>query len=261
MTYANLFTILLALSLVGCVSQSKYKNLTTTHQEQEEEFNTVRRLLADTQLECNKLKDEYATLETKYEEQVKSSNASTEELQAELEALEKSSNEIIAQKDAQLASFVAKEEKELLDKNQRLANTKVLKDSIAALFATNIEEGGWDVFQEEMTVKIIIPRYFIFREKGSSIQKIGIKVIANLVQVLESNTDRMITIKTRSDRDGIEENWERSVQRAGILGEQLIEAGIDMSRIETKGDGGMPDTYDKSQKLLYPIEFIIKFKS
>jgi len=261
MTYTKLLTTVFALSLVSCVSKGKFKSLSETHQQQNEEFTTVRQLLAATQLECNKLKDDYAGLQLLYKEKVEQTSASNEALQQQLETLQRSSDSIVAAKNQALATYEVQEERRLLEKNQRLVKTRSLKDTITTFFEQTITEEGWDVFQDEMEVKIIIPRYFVFREKGSTIQKVGLSILDGLAPILLSNTDRLVAIRVRSDREGVAENWKRSAQRASILGEQLINRGIESERIELKGLGGMPDTYDKTQQLSYPIEIIFKFKS
>ena len=104
-----------------------------------------------------------------------------------------------------------------------------------------------------------------FKKNSAAITKPSFKVLAGSVKVLKEYTDLRIEISGHTSSEGeLEKNLVLSQERAESVKEYLVSAGVDASRVETKGFGPeqpiAPNATKKGREQNRRIEFKLLMK-
>ncbi len=242
----NLFALtLLSASILftSCVSKKKYVEL-------ENQYNTTRSTLTQTQLEKEEIEAKYA----KIEERVANYNAKINSLTQENVELENTSlrnygNVVLSNKDKeQMKQALAN-----VDQSE-LAEAKTLQDSMNLIVSYNLkknldnnliaegEEDDIEINIDETVVMITISDKLLFTSGSYRVNPKADNLLRRLAEVINSEPAMEVLIEGHTDarkvKQGayIKDNWELSVQRStavirklqeqfGVAPEKLIAAG------------------------------------
>jgi len=110
-----------------------------------------------------------------------------------------------------------------------------------------IAEGGVELYDRLMTDGKIITRGIYFDVGKSTLRPESMGVINEIVKMMNEHSDLKFSVEGHTDIDGEESfNQKLSEDRASAVKLQMVQLGIDISRLESKGHGESSPVDDNS---------------
>lgn len=156
-----------------------------------------------------------------------------QQLQSQLNLKEQSQSSL-QQELAAREARVAELEKAIADKEARL---RAIRERVNQALR-GFSETDLTVREENGKVYVSLSQNLLFASGSKSINSQGKQAIAQLANVLKSNTDINITVEGHTDTDGDANfNWDLSVGRATTVVKELTANGVNPNRIIAAGRG------------------------
>ncbi len=227
-------TLLAASMLTSCVSKKKYVAL-------EDDYNTARSNLQQTQVEKEQLEERLGAIE----ERVADYNARINSLRDE-------NNQKLEMNDLTAMSNVHKEQMRQTLRNvdpEKLQGAKTLEDSINLAVSYNLgkeinagEDEDINISVDKTVVMIDVSDKLLFRSGSHRVSRDAYPLLEKLAEVIKSEPTMEVMVEGHTDdqtmveNSYIQDNWELSVRRAtaivrllqdryGVDPEKLIAAG------------------------------------
>lgn len=110
-----------------------------------------------------------------------------------------------------------------------------------------IAEGGEDLYNRLMSDGKIVTNDIHFESGNAILKPESMKIIDQIVQLMNDHSELKFRIEGHTDSDGTEEsNIELSEQRANAVKDNMVTKGIAESRLQTKGYGESQPLTDNS---------------
>ena len=229
-----LVTLMAATTLTSCVSKKKYVAL-------EEDYNTTRSNLQQTQVEKEELERKLNAIEERVSDYNAKINSLTEENEEKLEL-----NELTAMSESNKRNMRATLKN--VDPS-KLQGAETLEDSINLAVAYNLEQtisGGAsedvDISVDKTVVMINVSDKLLFRSGSHRVSRDAYPLLEKLAEVINSEPAMEVMVEGHTDSQTVVENsylvdnWDLSVRRAtaivrllqdrfNVAPEKLIAAG------------------------------------
>lgn len=227
-------TVVAATMLTSCVSKKKYVAL-------EEDYNTTRSNLQQTQVEKEELEQRLNAIEERVADYNAKINSLTEENDQKLEM-----NDLTAMSNANKQKM--RETLRNVD-SEKLAGAETLEDSINLAVAYNLESQissgpseDVEITVDKTVVMINVSDKLLFRSGSHRVSRDAYPLLEKLAEVIKSEPSMEVMVEGHTDSQTmvegsyIQDNWELSVRRStaivrllqdrfGVDPEKLIAAG------------------------------------
>lgn len=210
-----LVTLMAATTLISCVSKKKYVAL-------EEDYNTTRSSLQQTQVEKEELERRLNAIEERVSDYNAKINSLTEENEEKLEL-----NELTAMSEVNKRNM--RETLRNVDATE-LAEAETLEDSINLAVAYNLEQtisGGAsedvDISVDKTVVMINVSDKLLFKSGSHRVSRDAYPLLEKLAQVINSEPAMEVMVEGHTDSQTVVENsylvdnWDLSVRRATAI--------------------------------------------
>lgn len=210
-----LVTLMAATTLTSCVSKKKYVAL-------EEDYNTTRSNLQQTQVEKEELERRLNAIEERVSDYNAKISSLTEENEQKLEL-----NELTAMSEVNKRNM--RETLRNVDPTE-LAEAETLEDSINLAVAYNLEQtinGGAsedvDISVDKTVVMINVSDKLLFRSGSHRVSRDAYPLLEKLAQVINSEPAMEVMVEGHTDSQTVVENsylvdnWDLSVRRATAI--------------------------------------------
>tara|TARA_B100001059_G_scaffold42834_2_gene34728 strand:- start:37294 stop:38190 length:897 start_codon:yes stop_codon:yes gene_type:complete len=237
--------ILIALSLISCVSNRVFNDLETRYAQLKDNYNRQTKSIEILNSEIKDLTKKFVTLEETLEETEDSLNQKQqklEQLESSLDLLKQNSETALKERIAEnetLMEKIAERENELADRMTRVDELeglitrqqeamRNLKEKLSDALL-NFEDKGLTVEARDGKVYVSMENKLLFRSGSWTVGAEGRMAIEELGNVLADNPDIAILIEGHTDnvpfsgKGPLKGNWDLSTKRATAIVNQLLE--------------------------------------
>ena len=240
-------TVVAATMLTSCVSKKKYVAL-------EEDYNTTRSNLQQTQVEKEELEQRLNAIEQRVADYNAKINSLTEENDQKLEM-----NELTAMSNANKQKM--RETLRNVDP-EKLAGAETLEDSINLAVAHNLESQissgtseDVEITVDKTVVMINVSDKLLFRSGSHRVSRDAYPLLEKLAEVIKSEPSMEVMVEGHTDSQTmvegsyIQDNWELSVRRSTAIVRLLQDRfGVDPEKLIAAGRSSYKPVADNDTK-------------
>jgi chemotaxis protein MotB len=259
----------LAALVAGCVSQSKYNELTAEAENLDNRLKEEKRAREALEAKLKELEEKNAALEK--DKEALDSRLTTAESRltanaAERHALEQKNLELSALNDE-----LARSTRKLAEAKEALEKKSAEYENLAQSLKQEISEGKIQLSELQGRMTVQLKDKILFASGSTRVNKEGQEALVKIADALKSVQGRIIRVEGHTDdvptpKDGpFPSNWELSLARAMAVVRALQDSGVDPTVLSAAGYGQYqpiaPNDSPENRSLNRRIEIVLAAKA